>query len=172
MVHSLLRQSLRVSIDDRKSAKMNQLIKSLPAVLRASGNAEEVAQAAAIAAWKHAVGDGLKDHAVPVKLEHRRLTVAVADGIWQKQLLAMRGQLLFRVNSILGQPIVSAIEFVIDPKVARARTEPAKPSEQPLDNEVPLELWSAANAIHDKELRRSFLKTALAALKRKASEES
>jgi hypothetical protein len=160
-----MRQSLRVSIDNRK---MNQLIKSLPAVLRASGNAEEVAQAAAIAAWKHAAGDGLKDHAVPVKLENRTLTVAVADTIWQKQLHAMRGQMMFRVNSILGRPIVSAIEFVVDPKVAKARAEVPKPPGEPLDNEVPLEIWSAANAIHDKELRKSFLKTAMAALKRKS----
>jgi hypothetical protein len=162
-----MRQSLRVSIDDRKSKKMNQLIKSLPSVLRAAGNAEEVAQAAAIAAWKHAAGDGLKDHAVPVKLENRTLTVVVADMIWQKQLHAMRGQMLFRINSILGQPIVSTIEFVVDPKIAKARAEGPKRPEQPLDNEVPLELWSAANAIHDKELRKSFLKTAMAALKRK-----
>ena len=146
---------------------MHQLIKLLPGVLRASGNAEEVAQAAAIAAWKHAAGDGLKDHAVPLKLEQRILTVAVADVIWQKQLHAMRGQMMFRVNSILGQPIVSAIEFVVDPKLAKARNESPKPADEPLDNEVPLELWSAANAIHDKELRRSFLKTAMASLKRK-----
>jgi len=149
---------------------MNQLIKSLPSVLRAAGNAEEVAQAAAIAAWKHAAGDGLKGHAVPMKLENRTLTVAVADAIWQKQLHAMRGQMLFRVNSILGQPIVSAIEFIVDPKIAKARAESSKHAEQPLDNEVPLEIWSAANAIHDKELRKSFLKTAIAALKRKDSD--
>src|SRR6185369_12273196 len=98
---------------------MNQLIKSLPAVLRASGNAEEVAQAAAVAAWKHAAGDGLKNHAVPLRLEDRTLIVAVADRIWQRQLHAMRGQMMFRVNSILGQPIVSTIEFVIDPKIAK-----------------------------------------------------
>jgi hypothetical protein len=169
-----MRQSLRVSIHDRKStlgeSMLNQLIKSLPVVLRAAGNAEEVAQAAAIAAWKHAAGDGLKEHAVPVKLENRTLTVAVADVIWQKQLHAMRGQMLFRVNSILGQPIVSTIEFVIDPKLAKARTEAPKRQEESLDNEVPLELWSAANTIHDKELRKSFLRTAMAALKRKASE--
>src|SRR5215468_10995000 len=109
---------------------MNQLIKSLPAVLRASENSEEVAQAAAVAAWKYAAGDGLKDHAVPVKLEHRTLTVAVADAIWQKQLHAMRGQMLFRVNSILGQPIVSAIDFVINPKVVRV-PDPPKATEHP-----------------------------------------
>src|SRR5215218_7620730 len=129
---------------------MNQLIKSLPQVLRAAGDSAEVAEAAAIAAWKHAAGDGLKEHAVPLKLEDRTLTVAVADPIWQKQLTAMRGQLLFRINSILGERLVSALDFVIDPKLATPRAEPADQQEQPLDNEVPLDLWSAANAIHDK----------------------
>src|ERR1051325_4371187 len=146
---------------------MNQLIKSLPNVLRAAGDSAEVAEAAAIAAWKVAAGKGLKDRAVPVKLEERTLTVAVADAIWQKQLHSMRGQLLFRVNSILGQPVVSAIEFVIDPKLAKALVDEQKPKEEPLDNEVPLELWSAASAIQDKELRRKFLKTAALSLRRK-----
>jgi len=150
---------------------MNQLIKSLPTILRAAGDSEEVAEAAAIAAWKHAAGDGLKGHAVPVKLENRTLTVSVADVIWQKQLHSMRGQLLFRVNTILGQPIVSVIEFVVDPKLALAQAEQQKPQEERIENEVALELWSAANAIHDKELRKNFLKTATLSLKRRASKE-
>ena len=163
-----MRQSLRVSIAKRKS--MNQLIKSLPGVLRAAGDSAEVAEAAAIAAWKHAAGDGLKEHAVPLRLEHRTLRVAVVDAIWQKQLHSMRGQLLFRVNSILDQPVVGAIEFEIDPKLFKARTEQRSEPEELVDNEVPLELWSAANAIQDKELRKSFLKTAMTALRRRASE--
>ena len=146
---------------------MNQLIKSLPQVLRASGNAAEVAEAAAIAAWKHAAGDGLKEHAVAFKLENRTLTIAVADPIWQKQLTAMRGQLLYRVNTILGQSLVSAFNFVIDRERVKPRVEQPKHDEELRDNEVPLELWSAANTIHDKELRKNFLKTALLSLKRK-----
>jgi len=149
---------------------MNQLIKSLPVILRAAGDSEEVAEAAAIAAWKHAAGDGLKGHAVALKLENRTLTVSVADAIWQKQLNSMRGQLLFRVNTLLGQPIVGAIEFLIDPKLAAVQAEQEKPEDEQVNNEVPLELWSAANAIHDKELRKSFLKTASLSLKRRASE--
>ena len=149
---------------------MNQLIKSLPVILRAAGDSEEVAEAAAIAGWKHAAGDGLKGHAVALKLENRTLTVSVADAIWQKQLNSMRGQLLFRVNTLLGQPIVGAIEFLIDPKLAAVQAEQEKPEDEQVNNEVPLELWSAANAIHDKELRKSFLKTASLSLKRRASE--
>ena len=146
---------------------MNQLIKSLPAVLRAAGNSEEVVEAATMAAWKFAAGDQLKGHAVPLKFEAGTLTVSVADAIWRRQLHTMRGQLLFRVNSILGQPLVRTLEFQVNPEIAAARAEQEKAKSEPVDNEVPLELWSAANAIKDKELRKRFLKTALLALKRK-----
>lgn len=146
---------------------MNQLIKSLPGVLRAAGDSTEVAEAAAIAAWKHAAGNGLKEHAVPLKLEDRTLTIAVADAIWQKQLHSMRGQLLFRVNSILGKPLVGALDFVIDPKLVKPPVEQPAQRDELLDNEVPLELWSAASAIQDKDLRKKFLKTALVSLRQK-----
>jgi hypothetical protein len=95
---------------------MEALIKALPAVLRASGNAPEVAEAAAIAAWKHCAGEGLRHRAVPLDLQDRTLRVAVADLIWQKQMTAMRGQMLFRINTLLGQPVVGSIEFIIDPE--------------------------------------------------------
>ena len=98
---------------------MEALIKALPAVLRASGNAPEVAEAAAIAAWKHTAGDHLKDHAVPLSLADRTLKVAVRDAIWQKQLHSMRGSMLFRVNSLLGQPLVGSLEFIIDSELCR-----------------------------------------------------
>ena len=95
---------------------MEALIKALPAVLRASGNAPEVAEAAAVAAWRHCAGAGLKDRAVAFALHDRTLHVAVADLIWQKQLHAMRSQMLYRINTLLGQPVVGAIEFIIDPE--------------------------------------------------------
>lgn len=98
---------------------MEGLIKTLPAVLRASGNAPEVIEAAAIAAWKHAAGENLKSHAVAFSLHERTLKVAVADAIWQKQLHAMRGQMLFRINNLLGQPLVGSIEFIIDTTLCR-----------------------------------------------------
>ena len=95
---------------------MEALIKALPAVLRASGNAPEVAEAAAIAAWKHCAGEGLKDRALAFALHDRTLRVAVADLIWQKQLHSMRGQMIFKINSLLAQPVVGNIEFIVAPE--------------------------------------------------------
>ncbi len=146
---------------------MDELVKTFPNLLKVMGDSKEVAEAAAIAAWKHAAGEGLRNHALPLCLEGKTLVVAIADAVWQKQLGAMKGQMLFRINAILGQPLVSQIDLRIDPRMThiRALPRPEKKEDTP-DNEVPLELWSAASAIKDKRLRQAFLKAALSSTKR------
>jgi len=144
---------------------VEDLIKSLPQVLRATGDSDEVAEAAALAAWKHVAGEGLRDHAVATRLLEGTLVVEVRDTIWQKQLATMKRQLNFKVNSTLGQPLVKDIELRINPKALSATAQ--KPTNTDIaDNEVPLELWSAASAIEDKNLRQKFLKAAMGALRR------
>lgn len=148
---------------------MDQLIKTLPAILKASGASEEVAEAACLGAWKHAVGEGLSSHAVPQQLQSATLVVVVEDAMWKKQLEQMRSQLLFRLNSVLGQALVKSIEFRIDPKwLAQVRGHEdgtSKKKEQP-DYKVPFELLSAAAAIEDVELRRAFLGAATSCVRR------
>lgn len=144
---------------------MDHLIKSLPSILR-SGESEELIHAAALVAWKHAAGEGLRNHAVPLRLENRTLFVGVADAVWQKQMRPMCGQLLFRVNTLLGQPLVSRIEIQIDPALTRSQTVRPKQNKELKENEVPFDLWSAASAISDRHLRQSFLRAAVSATRR------
>jgi hypothetical protein len=146
---------------------MDELIKTLPGILRSVGGSKEVVEAAVIAAWKHAAGEGLRNHATPFRLEGKTLVVAVADAVWQKQLGAMKGLMLFRINTILGQALVSQIDLRIDPRIANTRPSAgSETKEQMLDDEVPLELWSAASAIKDKQLRQVFLKAVVSSIKR------
>lgn len=147
---------------------MDSLIKTLPAILKASGASEEVAEAACVAAWKHAVGQGLSSHAVPIQLQQHTLVVAVADNVWKKQLEHMRGQLLFRLNSVLGQALVKSIELRIDPKrIDQLRATPPNTSKGPrFDDQVPVELLNAAAAIDDVDLRRAFLGAATSCVRR------
>jgi predicted nucleic acid-binding Zn ribbon protein len=146
---------------------MDNLIKTLPAILAAAAASEEVAEVAAIAAWKHVVGAGLVNHAVPVRLENKKLIVVVEDNIWQRQLEQMRGQLLFRLNSLLGQPLVRSIELRIDPKtLAKARGESDASKRQRPDYRIPVELVTAAAGIEDVGLRRAFLGAAASCVRR------
>jgi len=148
---------------------MEQLIKALPAVLQAAGHSPEVVEAAAIAAWKHLTGNALRRQAIANSLNGKTLVIAVSDAIWQKQLESMRGQLLFRLNSILGQPLVNRLEFRIDYETVQHSLEPVfrKEANGTSEEEISLELWSAANAIQDKQLRKTFLAAASTSLQRK-----
>jgi hypothetical protein len=137
---------------------MEALINCLPAILRAANDSPEVVEAAALAAWKHAAGESLRDHAVPLRLLDRTLIVAVADKEWKKQLTPMLGELLFRVNRLLGRPLVDYIELQVNSAMAMKNPTRTRTSQ----NEVPLEIWSAANSIGDARLRQIFLRTALA----------
>ena len=154
--------------EDVAATNMNRLIETLPAILKASGGGEGIAEAACLAAWKHAVGEALSSHAVPVQLQQQTLIVAVADNIWKKQLELMRAQLLFRLNSVLGQSLVKLIELRIDPKtVETARAALGGASKRaPVDYSVPAELLAAAAAIEDVELRRAFLGAATSCVNR------
>jgi hypothetical protein len=150
---------------------MDSLIKALPAILKATGGAPEVAEAACIAAWRHAVGAALSDHAVAVQLQanNQTLVVVVADNIWKRQLEQMRGQLLFRLNSVLGQPLLKSIELRVDPKTllkARGSKADTRKSSEPGDYTVPAELLSAAVGIEDAQLRRAFLGAAASCVSR------
>jgi predicted nucleic acid-binding Zn ribbon protein len=148
---------------------MDNLIRSLPKILQAAGDSPEVAEAACIAAWKHAAGDGLRDHAVPLRLSRKTLVIGVADTTWQKQLQFLSSQLLFRLNSILGRPLVTFVDFRVDPKaVARARgPQYANRTSRELDPAtVSVELLTAAAEIKDQKLRRVFLGAALSCINR------
>jgi len=145
---------------------MEDLIKSLSSVVRAAGSSPEVTEAAAIAAWKYVAGTGMRPHAIATKLEGSTLVVDVRDTIWQTQLTMMRSQLLFRVNSALGQALVSKLELRVNPN-AMPVEKPRKQDTDILDNEVPIDLWSAASEIEDRQLRQKFLKAATGMLRRK-----
>jgi hypothetical protein len=145
---------------------MDDLIRALPQLLRAAGEAEEVAETAAFVAWRRAAGEQLRTAAVPFRLYRKTLVVAVPDTSWRQQLEAISGQLLFRVNSILGQPVVTYIEFRVDPQTVgkererqqlrRAQTVRTAAHEEGALRSA-AELEDAASAIRDEDLRRRFL---------------
>ena len=148
---------------------MDQFIKSLPALLKVAGDVEEVKQAAAKAAWNRIAGEALRQHAAPSLLIDQTMVVAVADAVWQKQLEPMAAQLLYRLNALLGQPLVTYIEFRIDPEtVGSARTSISQQArtDRLASQPVPFELASAAASIHDSDLRRAFLGAALSSIRR------
>ena len=142
---------------------MDDLIRALPNLLRAAGESEEVAEAAAFVAWRRAAGEQLRGQAVPFRLHGKHLVVAVVDTSWRKQMEAISNQLIFRINSVLGHALVTYIEFRVDPQTVReerARLRRAEPDPERHERRALKKargLAPSAAAIKDEDLRRRFL---------------
>lgn len=153
---------------------MNELFRALPALLRQMEDNESLRQAVVFAAWRKIAGEGLREHAVPLRLYQKHLIVAVMSETWKKHLEHLSGQMIFKLNSFLEQPLVTFIEFRVDEETVK--NERAKHNSRKIDvereREIALEQVSpkmrqAADAIKDENLRYQFLLAAGSCLARK-----
>ncbi len=141
---------------------MLDIFRTLPGILDDVEGSEMIREAVVFAAWRRIAGDGLAEHAVPLKLENGRLFIAVSNLMWQRQLKDLCGQMVFKLNAALGTPAVTFIELQIDEQaVLDLRSKQSGPSDAELrslaEKEISPELVDAANGIADDELRRQFL---------------
>ncbi len=153
---------------------MQELFRALPKLLKEFEDTEEVREAVVFAAWRRIAGESLSEHTVPFRLFNKHLIVAVADKMWKRHLESLSGQMIFKLNSVLSQPIVTFIEFRIE--AATLAAERAKHQKQILSDEelkeialdeVTPQLRRAADAIADDHLRYQFLLAAGSCLARK-----
>jgi len=138
---------------------MQDLFRTLPVILEKFGDDVSVRETVIFAAWRKAAGEMLKDHTLPVRCSGKRLTVAVSGKAWKRHLEDLSGELIFKINRMLGSETVTFIEFVEDPeaiKAANRRPQVEDPIET-AEAEITPELRQAASAIHDMEMRRKFL---------------
>ncbi len=62
-------------------------------------------------AWANAVGKRIAAHSSAIALVRSRLIIEVEDAIWQRQLHALRWQILKNLQDVLGPEIVTDLEF-------------------------------------------------------------
>lgn len=146
---------------------MESLLKLLPMMLRLAGDHEDVREQAAFAAWRVVTGEQLSNSCRPFRLYRRHLVVATLDATWKKQMEGMSGEILFRLNSLLGAPMVTFIEFRLDRAyVLEGRGALGAHYEFHHTDEIESELKPAAERIKDDELREIFLRAAAKYLER------
>jgi hypothetical protein len=100
---------------------------------------EQLAQAA----WPLAVGKKIASHTGTISLIRNRLVIEVEDAVWQRQLFTLRGQILARLEQVLGRFIVEELEF----RVAIPRRAPQREERLSLDD---------ADGIRDPVLRNLY----------------
>jgi hypothetical protein len=148
---------------------MQDIFSTLPVLLDQHGDNEDVRRSVIFAIWKRVAGDSLLEHAVPVNLENTTLTIAVADRNWQRNLMELSSEMLFRMNFIFGSSQVKFIEFVIDKSAlgnSRNRSADRAEAEAEALDEISEPLRKAADVIENDDLRRKFLLAAGSCLAR------
>ena len=138
----------------------------LPKILAHAGENADLNEIAAKIAWRRIAGEGLRDHAVPSRLQEKTLTVAVADAVWQKQLKPMSAELIFRINKLLRRNVVEKIEFRIEPRALGNRTVQRRSTPR-VSEPLPSTVVSSADGIADPELRERFMRAASNCIKRR-----
>jgi len=147
---------------------MDPFFRTIPGLLDAIDDSEEVRSSFVIAAWKRAAGGQIAERTEAIGLQGRRLVIAVPELAWQRNLESLASQLLFKINDSLGRSMVELIEFRVDPSVI-TRSGPGKISEDRIDHfeELPCEIADSAARIRDEKLRTAVLHAAANCLSRK-----
>ena len=152
---------------------MNELFRALPALLKEFDDNPNVREAVVFAAWRKIAGENLREHAVPFQLVNKHLVIAVMNETWKKHLVHLSGQMIFKINSALGQALVTFIEFRIEEKtVLEERRKFGKSAANEITEESALgeiteKMRFAADSIKDDNLRYQFLLAAGSCLVRK-----
>lgn len=115
----------------------------------------------ATALWSEIVGKHLARRTRPVEISRSRLVVLVPSSGWKRQLRALRGEIVSRLNRALGTNI-TRISFRIDSTVEQAPSTP--PPAPPRRTSTPVDL--PLQGIADEELRARIQAAAAACLDR------
>lgn len=153
---------------------MNELFGSLTGLLKEFGDNADVREAVVFAGWRKIAGEALREQTVPIGLDGKRLIVAVGSDMWKNHLADLSGQMIFKLNSALGDSLVTFIEFRTDEKLVNensrryndAKTDPEELARIARDEITP-KLRNSAKAIKDADLREHFLTAAGRCLARK-----
>lgn len=159
---------------------MQELFRTLPKLLKEFDDSEEVREAVVFAAWRKIAGKSLCEHSVPFRLFEKHLIVAVKDKMWKRHLeKELAGQMIFKLNSILGSAEVTFIEFRIDEKTVLEQKKTInkldisnEDFEETALDEVSPRLRHRADNIKDDNLRYQFLLAAGSCLARKKKRNS
>jgi len=147
---------------------MEALFRALPVLLKALPDNDMVREAVIFAAWRKCAGEQLAEHTCPVEFAENRLAVAVPDRSWQKNLASLSGQMIFKINGVLGSAVVTYIEFVVDAnRFQETAINPAEHDDGESLVQATPELIHSASTITDEKLRKDFLAAATGCLARR-----
>lgn len=147
---------------------MHELFETLRTMLKTMPENADIRQALIFAAWRRTAGPSVCVHAQPFAAKDGKLTVAVDNPTWHRQLVSLAPQYLMKISSLAGHGIIEYIDFQIMPEMFANRSADGNAvnnsAETALKELRSPELINAAGKIGDDDLRRKFLLAAAGSL--------
>lgn len=147
---------------------MHELFETLRAMLKRMPDNADVRQAVIFAAWRRIAGRSVYVHAMPFAVEGKKLTVAVDNLTWHRQMVSLAPQYLMKISSVIGNNVIDLIDFQIMPEMFSGQTTEFENSNDAADVALrelgSSELLNAAEKIGDEDLRKNFLLAAAGSL--------
>jgi hypothetical protein len=78
-------------------------------------------------AWPKAVGRVISAHTQAASMVRDRLVIEVEDATWQRQLVPLTGQILKKLEAMIGPGAVGDIEFRVAPMRMKPKRETVLP---------------------------------------------
>ncbi|HYM00163.1 MAG TPA: DciA family protein [Blastocatellia bacterium] len=149
---------------------MDDLKRILPRFLLRASESEDSKRQAVYAAWGWASGEMVRQQTAPLRFEGRTLTVATNAEPWTSQLKKVDKQLVFKMNSALGAPIVRTLNFVSNAdEVARFHESYLRVVEFSAPDSMSNEFEPRLRSIENSNLKEQFLRAAGKCLERRAA---
>ena len=74
---------------------------------------KRVSEGRALFLWNDVVGDSLRSHTRPVRIENGNMTVAVDDSLWKQEVGLLQGEIIQKLNARMGGEVVRDIRLVV-----------------------------------------------------------
>lgn len=131
----------------------------LSSTIKSLGVTKQYNAQSVIIHWREIVGDDISSHAWPISIQRGILLLAVNNSVWSHHLLALKPEIINKINTFLNEKLVVDIRFQAgDLRKYQNHQEGEEfdsflqPSK--LDSEELAAVWQATEAIQDKNLRK------------------
>lgn len=101
------------------------------------------------AAWRAAAGPKIEKHTIAANLVRGTLVIEVGDITWQRQLYTLRHFLLKNLEQVLGEKVVTDLDF-----------RPMPPRRKPMREEAPRPKYGIADPVMSLLYQQSLKKQA------------
>lgn len=133
--------------------RLDKVSITLGKILQARGLGNRLSEYRIFGQWKRSIGPVIAQHAQPLSLHGKKLTLVVDSPAWMQQLSLLKPEIISKVNSTMGKEVVREITLKLGEVESRIEMTEA-PSVLPvLDKEDREKIEHYLRGINDTDTR-------------------